>query len=97
VGDENRRSFDGKPVHDDCIVAMLTCQPIPACWRRIDFLEGWGVGERMTREQRAEVSEICQRITRAQDDPVQFQRLVVELLGVLDRATPGGEVDSKPN
>jgi hypothetical protein len=51
----------------------------------------------MSPEERAEVCEVCKRIAEAQDDPVEFQRLVVELLVVLDRATPEGEVESKPN
>jgi hypothetical protein len=50
----------------------------------------------MTPDERAEVREICKRIAEEQD-PLEFQRLVVELLDVLDRATPGGEVESKPN
>ena len=54
-----------------------------------------GVGEPMTPVERSEVREICKRIAEEQD-PVEFQRLVVELFDVLDRVTPG-EVESKPN
>jgi hypothetical protein len=50
----------------------------------------------MTPEERAEVREICKRIADEQD-PVEFQRLIVEFLDALDRATPSGEGEAKPN
>ena len=50
----------------------------------------------MSPEEKAEVREICKRISEEQD-PVEFQRLIVELLDALDRATPSGEGEAKPN
>jgi hypothetical protein len=50
----------------------------------------------MSPEEKAEVREICRRITEEQD-PIEFQRLIVEFLDALDRATPSGEGEAKPN
>jgi hypothetical protein len=42
------------------------------------------------------VNQICQRIQEEQD-PVEFQRLVVELPDLLERVAHGTKAEFKPN
>jgi hypothetical protein len=47
-------------------------------------------------KERTAFIDLCRRLTKEQD-PVEFQRLVLELLELLERVAPEMKNDSKPN
>jgi hypothetical protein len=50
----------------------------------------------MTPEEKKTLTEMCERI-QEEREPVEFQRLVVELLGLLEEVAPGKKAASRAN
>jgi hypothetical protein len=50
----------------------------------------------MTSQEKVKLAELGKRVSEEQD-PVEFQRLVVELPDLLEQAAPGKKNDSKPD
>jgi hypothetical protein len=50
----------------------------------------------MTTEEKKALTETCERIQEEQE-PVEFQRLVVELLDLLEQIAPRRQAEFKPN
>jgi hypothetical protein len=50
----------------------------------------------MTPEEKKTLTETCERIQEEQD-PIEFQRLVVELLGLLEEVAPRKKAASRAN
>jgi hypothetical protein len=50
----------------------------------------------MTSEEKKTLTEMCERIQEEQE-PIEFQRLVVELLGLLEEVAPRKKAASRAN